>query len=88
MARMIYVYLWKDLEGGGIKTHPIACSNKRVLAEQSHMGYDNIMRIFTRQGRRYYEDREHVIVKIYESDILRGRQKIKVRGKRFGDSGD
>ncbi|MGD0340534.1 MAG: hypothetical protein ABSA76_02335 [Bacteroidales bacterium] len=86
MARTIYIFIWKENDGKAKETKPISCSNKRILANRTHLGYDNIMRIFTRQGKYFWEDSEHIIIKIYEGDILRGRQKIKVSGKRFGDN--
>jgi hypothetical protein len=81
MARVIYIFHWKGLGKDRIKERPISCSNKRLLAERTGLGYENLVRIFTRQGRSYWEDSEHFIVKIYESDIIRGKQNLSIRGR-------
>jgi hypothetical protein len=90
MAKVVYIFYWKGTGKDGKVNKPIACTNKRLLSERSPLGYDNLVRIFTRQRRCYWEDSEHIIIKIYENDIIRGRQKISVRGRggiRFNGSG-
>ena len=90
MAKVIYIFYWKEKVKGDNTSKPIACTNKRVLASRSGMGYDNLVRIFTRQRKVYWEDSEHIIIKIYENDIIRGKQKISNRGRggiRFNGSG-
>ena len=86
MARVIFVYHWLGKDGNGRDSHPIGCSNMRILSERSGVGYENLVRVFTRERRRYWSDGASYIVKIYESDILRGKQKLsKVGiGRRFG----
>ncbi len=86
MARMVYIYCRKDSEGRRLESEPISCSNRRILSEKSGLGYENLVTVFTRKGRHYYETNECVVIRIYEKFILRGRQKIQVPGKKFGDS--
>lgn len=83
MAKTIFILYWKGMNGERVKDKPISCSNKRILAEKvggiPGMGYDNLVRLFTRERRTFWEDenKEYLILKIYESDIERGRQKVK-----------
>jgi hypothetical protein len=88
MAKVIYIFHWKGEGNKRAMDKPISCSNKRILSERTGMGYDNLVRIFTRQRRNYWEDGEHFIIKIYENDIIRGKQKLSVmgRGNNFGRS--
>jgi len=84
MARVIYTCYLKVQGGNG---RPVACSNKRILAERSSVRYDNLVRIFTRRKLFYWEDDRCIIMKVYEGDIVRGRQKLsRPYGKRFGSS--
>lgn len=80
MAKVVYILYWKREVEKGEENRAIACSNKRVLAERGPLKYDNIVRIFTRQRKFFWEDLEHVIIKIYEKDIIRGNQKLSKRG--------
>ena len=77
MAKVVYVCYGKGVDG----SKPISCTNKRLLARYSGMGYENLVRIFTRQRRVYFEDSGHIIFKIYERDIIRGNQKVSRRGR-------
>ena len=85
MAKVIYIFYWKGVDGERVKDRPFACSNKRILAEKvkgtSGLSYENLVRIFTKQRRFYWEDNEHFIVKIYASEIKRGKQKVLGRGR-------
>jgi len=81
MAKVIYVYFWKGGGESGTNRKPLACTNKRVLASKTGMGYENLVRIFTRKGRSYWEDSEHFILKIFVSDIIKGKQRIISRGQ-------
>jgi len=76
MAKVIYIFFWKREGKDRFTEKPISCSNKRVLSERTGMGYENLVRIFTRERRYYWEDESHFIVKIRENDIIRGKQKI------------
>ena len=90
MAKVIYIFYWKQGGVNSKENKPIACTNKRVLAERSPLGYENLVRIFTRQRRVYWEDSEHIILKIFEDDIIRGKQKISKKGRggvQFNGSG-
>jgi hypothetical protein len=78
MARKIFVFQLLGLMEDK-KKKPIACSNLRILHERSGIGYDNLVRIFTRNGRSFYMNDRIVIMKIYESNILRGGQTFSVR---------
>jgi hypothetical protein len=77
MAKVVYVCYRKD----GVNSVPVGCTNKRLLSRFSGMGYENLVRIFTRGRRFYYEDGERIIMKVYEGSIIRGAQKISRRGR-------
>lgn len=85
MAKVIFIFHWKGKEGERIKSKPVSCSNKRILAEKTKgipgMGYDNLVRLFTRERRVFWEDSEYIIIKINENDIERGKQKVSNRGR-------
>ena len=84
MAKVVYIFYWKGDREDADKRKPISCSNKRILSERTGMGYDNLVRIFTRLKRVYWEDSEHFIIKIFEGDIIRGNQKLSRRGNGGG----
>ena len=90
MARVVFVFQIKG-DGEFMKKHvPVGCSNLRILHERSGVGFDNLVRIFTRKGLRYYENDSVIIMKVYESLILRGRQGLVKRGRggpKFNGSG-
>jgi len=41
---------------GAGKGYSLSCTNKRVLADRTGIGYDKLVKIFTREKRNYYED--------------------------------
>jgi hypothetical protein len=59
----------------------IACTNKVVLAQRSGINYDNLVRIFTREKRHYYETEGVVIIRVYVRNIYKGGQSMKRRGR-------
>lgn len=60
----------------------ISCTNKRVLAElladKTGIGYDKLVKLFTREKRDYYEVPEEEFVIIRSKILHRGGQRIKV----------
>jgi hypothetical protein len=90
MAKRLFIFQLKG-DAEFMKKHvPVGCSNLRILHERSGMGYDNLVRIFTRKCLRYYESESVVIMKVYESMIIRGKQGLSKRGvggKKFSGSG-
>ena len=76
-GKELFVYYHKgmgDIEAGG-------CTNKRILAEKSGIGYNNLVRIFTRNRVNYYEDDTVVIIRLYVRSIVKGSQSMARRGK-------
>ena len=56
------------------------CTNKRVLSEKSGIKYDTLVSAFTRRGSRIYDNGDMIIMKLYVSDIEKGRQSMSRRG--------
>ncbi len=77
-SRVLYVYC---IRHGDI--HVVGgCSNKRVLSERTGVGYDNLVRVFTRSRRVYYEGVGGVLIlKLEVGSIVKGSQSIRLRGK-------
>lgn len=57
----------------------LSCTNKRVLADRTGIGYDKLVKIFTREKRFYYEDPEQGFLIIHSTLLHRGGQRIKVK---------
>lgn len=79
MAKVVYVYYDKRTGGETGKGNVISCTNKKVLSERTGLGYENIVRVFTRERRVYWEGMGWVIIKIYTDEIVKGRQKFSKR---------
>jgi len=80
MIKVLYVFHWRgEGEGNGIS---FGCTNMKVLSERTGIGYSNLVRVFTRLKRDYWEDRKqgYFIIRIMGKDIYKGRQKISRRG--------
>ncbi|MGD0341293.1 MAG: hypothetical protein ABSA76_06270 [Bacteroidales bacterium] len=78
----LYIFLWKGSGEKGDKGMVIICTNKKVLSERSSIGYENLVRVFTRQKRIYYEDSEgHLVMHLKVKDIIKGRQGLSRKGK-------
>ena len=76
-GKELFVYYHKgmgEIEAGG-------CTNKRILSEKSGIGYDNLVRVFTRDRVNYYEDDTVVIIRLFVSNIVKGRQSMVRRGR-------
>ena len=56
-------------------------TNKRVLSQRSGVNYDNLVRVFTREGKHYYENADGVIIRLYVSEITKGGQSVARKGK-------
>ena len=83
------MYYAKIAGGDRRDIRPFACSNRRVLSQRTGMGYSNVVRVFTRERRYYYETEEYVVLRFFEGDIVRGKQKLSIQGrsvKRFTGS--
>jgi len=76
-SRELFVYYFKGLEG----VHAGGCTNKRVLSKRTGIGYGKLMWVFTRKGKCYYENGDVVIMKLHVTDIEKGGQSFKRRGK-------
>ena len=81
MAKEVFVYYAKNTGEKDCDIRPFGCSNRRILSQKTGKGYSNVVRIFTRERRYYYETGEFVILRLFESDISRGKQRIR-RGMR------
>jgi hypothetical protein len=81
MAKTIYIYYNKETEKEKGKGIVISCTNKKILSERTGLGYDNIVRVFTREKKIYWEGLEWVIIKIYVDEIIKGKQKFSKRMK-------
>jgi hypothetical protein len=77
----MFVYYCKITGRDNRKVIGRGCTNKRVLAKNTSIGYDNLVRIFTREGRGFYENDDYIIVKIYPSEIDKGSQSFIRKGK-------
>lgn len=72
----IFTLFFGDKESG--KGYSLSCTNKRVLADRTGIGYDKLVKIFTREKRFYYEDPENNFIIIHSTLLHRGGQRIKV----------
>jgi hypothetical protein len=57
------------------------CTNKRVLAKKTGIGYDLLMKVFTRKGLVYFENEHVIIIKVKRGDIEKGKQSFSRQGK-------
>ena len=76
-SKELFIFYYKL--GGESKVG--GCTNKRILSNRTGIDYSKLMWIFTRKNRIYYEDGEVVILKLFTSDIQKGSQSIKRRGR-------
>jgi hypothetical protein len=80
-GKELFVYYHKKL---GIVDKGVrvgGCTNKRILSKKTGITEGLLMKIFTREGLCYYEDDSTVILKLHTSDIQKGRQSMKRKGK-------
>jgi hypothetical protein len=56
------------------------CTNKRVLSTKTGIGYDLLMKVFTRQGKCFYENEHVIIFKLSVGAIEKGKQAFSRRG--------
>jgi hypothetical protein len=57
------------------------CSNKRILSERTGVGYDNLVRIFTREKRVFFDNGEVIILRLSTGNIKKGNQSLSLKGK-------
>jgi hypothetical protein len=73
----IYTLYFGDKgKGDGVS---FSCTNKRVLADRTGIGYDKLVNIFTRQKKLFFEDPENNFIIIHSTLLHRGGQRIKVK---------
>ena len=71
----IFTLYFGDTEEG--KGFSLSCTNKRVLADRTGIGYDKLVKIFTREKRFYYEDKENKFIIIHSKSLHKGDQRVK-----------
>ena len=79
-GKEMYVFYPKGM-GNGMDVEAICCTNKTILSKRSGVGYDNLVRVFTRERKSYYENEEVIIIRVYIRNVVKGRQSISRRGK-------
>jgi len=73
----IFTFNWGDKGKGDVFL--FSCTNKRVRADRAGIGYDKLVKIFTREKRNYYEVPEKELNIIRLKILHKGGQRIKVR---------
>lgn len=56
------------------------CTNKVTLSKKSGIGYENLVRVFTRERKDHYENDDVMILRLRVSDIEKGKQSFVRRG--------
>ena len=80
------VYPKLGIEGGNFKVE--GYTNKRQVSGRFNLKYDNLVRVFTRNRRTYYEFEEAIVMKLYLSDITKGGQSFARKGRGGRDQFD
>lgn len=80
-GKELFVYYSKKLGMESKDIYVGGCTNKRILSKKTGIDYNTLMKVFTRKGMRYYDDGDIVIMKLYTSDIEKGGQSLKRKGK-------
>ena len=79
-GKELFVFYHKEV-GLDRELEVIGCTNKKVLAKMSGLSYDNLVRVFTRERRHYYDNGDVVVMRLYTKNIHKGEQSIARRGK-------
>ena len=81
-SKEMFVYYEREAIEGGKKNPVIGgCTNKRLLARATGVEYYVLMKVFTREGKCFYDDGRVVIMKLFTGDIARGHQSWKRKGR-------
>jgi len=76
-GKELFIYYHKLVGDGSVG----GCTNKVILAKKSGVRYDNLVRVFTRERKHYYENDDIVIMRLYVGGIEKGRQSMVRRGR-------
>lgn len=68
------LYSGNKVKGDGFS---FSCTNKVLLATRTGIGYDKLVKIFTRDKKNYYEATEEELIIIRSQILHRGKQRIK-----------
>ncbi len=79
-GRELYIFYHKEM-GNNKQVEVMGCTNKVVLARRSGVNYDNLVRVFTREKRHFYENGDVIIMRLYVRNIIKGSQSLSRRGK-------
>jgi hypothetical protein len=79
-GKELFVYYHRGI-GEDTRIRVGGCTNKRVLSRKTGVEYNTLMWVFTRKGLCYYEKEDIIILKLYTSDIEKGGQSMKRRGR-------
>lgn len=80
-GKELFIYYFKQLGMADYNIRVGGCTNKRILSERTGIGYDTLVRIFTRKGGVYFDNSDILILKLFASDIEKGRQSMSRRGR-------
>ena len=80
-GKVLFVYYFKKLGESNKQIEVCGCTNKHKLSERTGIDYNTLMRIFTRQGKNYYENEDVLILKLPTGNIIKGDQSITRRGR-------
>ena len=80
-SKELFIYYHKHLDSEGRDAVVGGCTNKRILASRTGVGYYTLMKVFTRRGDCFYENGDVIIIKLFTSDIIKGKQSMSRRGR-------
>jgi hypothetical protein len=80
-GKELYVYYNREFDLHDKRYSCGGCTNKRVLSRKTGIGYDLLVKVFTRHGEVYYDNGVIVILKLYTDYIEKGGQSFNRRGR-------